>query len=66
MTSILVGTRLFDSLTEFLTYFLYCVDAYHTEIFCKGKLVKRKDEDRLDEVGYDNVSDVRKQMAQIC
>ncbi|KAG4383711.1 hypothetical protein GLYMA_13G143600v4 [Glycine max] len=42
-------------------------DAYlkHTEIFCEGEPVKREDENRLDEVGYDDVGGVRKQMAQI-
>ncbi|XVE79803.1 hypothetical protein DITRI_Ditri14bG0085400 [Diplodiscus trichospermus] len=36
-----------------------------TEIFCKGEPVRREDEDRLDEVGYDDVGGVRKQMALI-
>lgn len=43
----------------------YCVVAPDTEIFCDGEPVKREDEDRLDEVGYDDVGGVRKQMAQI-
>ncbi|GAU44916.1 hypothetical protein TSUD_25790 [Trifolium subterraneum] len=43
----------------------YCVVAPDTEIFCEGEPVKREDEDRLDEVGYDDVGGVRKQMAQI-
>ncbi|PIA26733.1 hypothetical protein AQUCO_09000002v1 [Aquilegia coerulea] len=33
----------------------YCVVAPDTEIFCEGEPVKREDEDRLDEVGYDDV-----------
>lgn len=43
----------------------YCVVSPDTEIFCEGEPVKREDEDRLDEVGYDDVGGVRKQMAQI-
>ncbi|KAL3528374.1 hypothetical protein ACH5RR_007696 [Cinchona calisaya] len=43
----------------------YCIVASDTEIFCDGEPVKREDEDRLDEVGYDDVGGVRRQMAQI-
>ncbi|KAK7257680.1 hypothetical protein RIF29_31828 [Crotalaria pallida] len=43
----------------------YCVIAPDTEIFCDGDPVKREDEEKLDEVGYDDVGGVRKQMAQI-
>ncbi|KAH0911980.1 cell division control protein 48 homolog D isoform X2 [Brassica rapa] len=43
----------------------YCVVAPNTEIFCEGEPIKREDEERLDEVGYDDVGGVRKQMAQI-
>jgi len=43
----------------------YCVVAPDTEIFCEGEPVRREDEDRLDDVGYDDVGGVRKQMAQI-
>ncbi|RWW26235.1 hypothetical protein GW17_00009392 [Ensete ventricosum] len=43
----------------------YCVVAPDTEIFCEGDPIKREDEERLDEVGYDDVGGVRKQMAQI-
>ncbi|KAM4096468.1 hypothetical protein ACJW30_08G107100 [Castanea mollissima] len=43
----------------------YCVIAPDTEIFCGGEPVRREDEDKLDEVGYDDVGGVRKQMAQI-
>jgi hypothetical protein len=35
------------------------------EIFCEGEPIKREDEEKLDEVGYDDVGGVRKQMAQI-
>ncbi|MCO5561671.1 hypothetical protein L7F22_015292 [Adiantum nelumboides] len=43
----------------------YCIVAPDTEIFCEGEPVRREDEERLDEVGYDDVGGVRKQMAQI-
>ncbi|XP_027126513.1 cell division cycle protein 48 homolog [Coffea arabica] len=43
----------------------YCVVAPDTEIFCEGEPVRREDEEKLDEVGYDDVGGVRKQMAQI-
>ncbi|KAL1363879.1 hypothetical protein HN51_012035 [Arachis hypogaea] len=43
----------------------YCVVAPDTEIFCEGEPIKRDDEERLNEVGYDDVGGVRKQMAQI-
>ncbi|KAM0852114.1 hypothetical protein ACQ4PT_051981 [Festuca glaucescens] len=43
----------------------YCIVAPNTEIFCDGEPIKREDEERLDEVGYDDVGGVRRQMAQI-
>ncbi|XP_050121065.1 cell division cycle protein 48 homolog [Malus sylvestris] len=43
----------------------YCIVAPDTEIFCEGEPVKREDEERLEDVGYDDVGGVRKQMAQI-
>ncbi|XP_077244236.1 cell division cycle protein 48 homolog [Tasmannia lanceolata] len=43
----------------------YCVVAPDTEIFCEGEPIKREDEERLNEIGYDDVGGVRKQMAQI-
>ncbi|KAL2936119.1 Cell division cycle protein 48-like protein [Bienertia sinuspersici] len=43
----------------------YCVVAPDTEIFCEGEPIRREDEERLNEVGYDDVGGVRKQMAQI-
>ncbi|MCO5564919.1 hypothetical protein L7F22_018587 [Adiantum nelumboides] len=44
----------------------YCIVAPDTEIFCEGEPICREDElARLDEVGYDDVGGVRKQMAQI-
>mmetsp|Transcript_7337 Transcript_7337/g.13797 ORF Transcript_7337/g.13797 Transcript_7337/m.13797 type:complete len:812 (-) Transcript_7337:192-2627(-) len=43
----------------------YCIVAPDTEIFCEGEPLHREDEDKLNEVGYDDVGGVRKQMAQI-
>jgi len=43
----------------------YCIVAPDTEIFCEGEPIKREDEEKLDEVGYDDVGGVRKQLAQI-
>ncbi|KAJ4703745.1 cell division cycle 48 [Melia azedarach] len=43
----------------------YCVVTPETEIFCDGEPVKREDEERLDDVGYEDVGGVRKQLAQI-
>lgn len=43
----------------------YCIVAPDTEIFCEGEPIVREDEDKLDDVGYDDVGGVRKQMAQI-
>lgn len=43
----------------------YCIVAPDTEIYCEGDAIKREDEERLDEVGYDDVGGVRKQMGQI-
>ena len=43
----------------------YCIVAPETEIFCDGEPVKREDEERLDDVSYDDVGGMRKQMTQI-
>jgi transitional endoplasmic reticulum ATPase len=43
----------------------YCIVAPDTVIHCEGDPVKREDEERLDEVGYDDIGGVRKQLAQI-
>jgi len=43
----------------------YCIVAPDTEIYCEGEPIKREDEEKLDEVGYDDVGGVRKQLAQI-
>mmetsp|Transcript_11456 Transcript_11456/g.34415 ORF Transcript_11456/g.34415 Transcript_11456/m.34415 type:complete len:837 (-) Transcript_11456:617-3127(-) len=43
----------------------YCIVAPDTEIYCEGEPIRREDEEKLDDVGYDDVGGVRKQMAQI-
>lgn len=43
----------------------YCIVAPDTVIHCEGEPIKREDEDRLDDVGYDDIGGVRKQLAQI-
>jgi len=43
----------------------YCIVAPETVIHCEGEPIKREDEDRLDDVGYDDIGGVRKQLAQI-
>lgn len=43
----------------------YCIVAPDTEIYCEGEPIHREDEEKLDEVGYDDVGGVRKQLAQI-
>ena len=42
-----------------------CIVAPDTVIHCEGEPVKREDEERLDDVGYDDIGGCRKQMAQI-
>ena len=41
------------------------VIAPDTEIHCEGEPIKREDEERLDDVGYDDIGGCRKQMGQI-
>lgn len=43
----------------------YGVVAPDTEIHCEGEPVKREDEERMDDVGYDDIGGCRRQMAQI-
>ncbi|CAO3687843.1 unnamed protein product [Rhizopus microsporus] len=44
----------------------YCIVAQDTVIHCEGDPIKREDEEQsLNEVGYDDIGGVRKQMAQI-
>jgi transitional endoplasmic reticulum ATPase len=42
-----------------------CIVAPDTIIHCEGDPIKREDEERLDDVGYDDIGGVRKQLAQI-
>lgn len=43
----------------------YCVVAPETVIHCEGDPVKREDEEKLDEVGYDDIGGCRRQLVQI-
>jgi transitional endoplasmic reticulum ATPase len=43
----------------------YGIIAPDTEIHCEGEPVKREDEEKADDVGYDDIGGCRKQMAQI-
>jgi len=43
----------------------FCIVAPDTVIHCEGDPIKREDEERLDDVGYDDIGGVRKQLAQI-
>jgi transitional endoplasmic reticulum ATPase len=43
----------------------YCIVAPDTVIHCEGEPIKREDEDKLDEVGYDDIGGCRKQLALI-
>jgi transitional endoplasmic reticulum ATPase len=43
----------------------YCIVAPDTLIHCEGEPIKREDEDKLDEVGYDDIGGCRKQLALI-
>lgn len=43
----------------------FCIVAPDTVIHCEGEPIKREDEERMDEVGYDDVGGCRRQMAQI-
>jgi len=43
----------------------YGIVATDTEIHCEGEPVKREDEERADDVGYDDIGGCRRQMAQI-
>eukprot|EP00003_Mantamonas_plastica_P005748 TRINITY_DN1467_c0_g1_i1.p1 TRINITY_DN1467_c0_g1~~TRINITY_DN1467_c0_g1_i1.p1 ORF type:complete len:819 (-),score=356.79 TRINITY_DN1467_c0_g1_i1:101-2557(-) len=43
----------------------YCIVAPETVIFCEGEPIRREDEERADDVGYDDIGGCRKQMAQI-
>ncbi len=42
-----------------------CIIAPDTQIFTDGEPIKREDEERMDDVGYDDIGGCKKQMAQI-
>ena len=43
----------------------HCIVAPDTMIHCEGPPIRREDEERLDDVGYDSIGGCRKQLAQI-
>jgi transitional endoplasmic reticulum ATPase len=43
----------------------FCIVAPDTSIHCEGEPVKREDEDRADDVGYEDLGGCKKQLAQI-
>lgn len=43
----------------------YCIVAPDTVIHCEGDPIKRDDEEKLNDVGYDDIGGCRKQLAQI-
>merc|ERR1719472_736114 len=43
----------------------YCIVAPDTVIHCEGEPIKREDEEKLDDVGYDEIGGCKKQMGQI-
>lgn len=43
----------------------FCIVAPETTIHCDGDPIRREDEEKLDEVGYDDIGGVRKQLAMI-
>jgi len=43
----------------------FCIVAPDTSIHCEGEPVKREDEERLDDVGYEDLGGCKKQLAQI-
>ena len=43
----------------------FCIVAPDTVIHCEGEPVRREDEEKMDDVGYDDVGGCQKQMAQI-
>merc|ERR1711968_184924 len=43
----------------------FCIVAPDTTIHCEGEPVKREDEEKMDDLGYDDIGGCRKQLAQI-
>lgn len=43
----------------------HCIVAFETVVHVDGEALKREDEEKADDVGYDDIGGVRKQLAQI-
>lgn len=43
----------------------FCIVAPDTMIHCEGEPIKREDEERLNEVGYDDIGGCKKHLEQI-
>ncbi|KAL0217945.1 hypothetical protein RCL1_008794 [Eukaryota sp. TZLM3-RCL] len=43
----------------------FCIVSPDTQIFCEGEPIRREDEDKMEDLGYDDVGGCRKQLAQI-
>ena len=43
----------------------YCIINDETEIFCEGEALERKEDTRLDDIGYDDIGGCGRQLAQI-
>ena len=43
----------------------FCIVAPDTVVHCEGEPIKREDEEKMDDVGYDDIGGVRKQLANI-
>jgi len=43
----------------------YCIVSNDTEIFCDGEPIKREDEERIDDIGYDDIGGCRKALGLI-
>uniref|UniRef100_A0A7N2L1M5 Uncharacterized protein n=1 Tax=Quercus lobata TaxID=97700 RepID=A0A7N2L1M5_QUELO len=43
----------------------YCIVAPETEVYCEGEPLRREDAESLDEIGYDDIGGVKKQLGQI-
>jgi transitional endoplasmic reticulum ATPase len=37
----------------------FCIVAPDTVIFCEGEPIKREDEERLDDIGYDDIGGIK-------
>lgn len=42
-----------------------CIVAPDTVVFCEGEPIKREEEERMNDVGYDDIGGVRRQLGQI-